>query len=131
MATGRARWALGLSLFAVAWGLALIAAAFLAPSYSDGSTLAQENGAWVAIPTAVPAVLATVAVLALHRRCTHVGRSATTTAWTAIALLIAFGVVAILSIGPFALIPAVALAIAANLTYAPATSSLEINSALR
>jgi hypothetical protein len=121
MTTGRARWALGLSLFAVAWGLALVAAAFLAPSYSDGSTLAQENGAWVAIPTAVPAFLATVALVALHRRCTNGSRRATTTAWAAIALLIAFAVVAILSIGPFALVPAIALAIAANLTYAPAT----------
>jgi hypothetical protein len=122
MATGRARWALGLSLFAVAWGLALIAAAFLAPSYSDGSTLAQENGAWVLIPTAVPAGLAAVAFLALHRRCTSGSRRATTTAWVAITLLIAFSVVAILSIGPFALIPAIALAIAANLTYAPPTT---------
>jgi hypothetical protein len=119
MTAGRARWALGLSLFAIAWGVALIAAAFLAPSYSDGSTLAQENGAWVAIPAAVPAVLATVAFAGLHRRCTNGSRRGTTTAWVAITLLLAFSVVAILSIGPFALIPAIALAIAANLTYAP------------
>ncbi len=119
MTTGRARWALGLSLFAVAWGLALVAAAFLAPSYSDGSTLAQENGAWVAIPTAVPAVLAAAALLGLHRRCTNGSRRATTAAWAAITLMLAFGVIAILSIGPFALVPAVALAVAATLTPAP------------
>jgi hypothetical protein len=112
----RSRWALGLSLFAVAWGLALVAAAFLAPSYSDGSTLADENGAWVAIPTAVPALLASVALLGLHRRCTNGSRRATAAAWTAIVLLLAFGVVAILSIGLFALVPAIALAVAANLT---------------
>jgi hypothetical protein len=119
MTTGRARWALGLSLFAVAWGLALVAAAFLAPSYNDGSTLAQENGAWVAVPAAVPALLAAVAFAGLHRRCTSGSRRAATTAWVAITLLLAFSVVAILSIGPFALIPAVALAVAANLTHAP------------
>jgi hypothetical protein len=41
----RGRWALGLTLFAVAWGLALVAAVFVVRSYNDGSTLAQENSA--------------------------------------------------------------------------------------
>jgi hypothetical protein len=117
----RSRWALGLSLFAVAWGLALIAAVFVFPAYNDGSTLAQENSAWVALPAAVPAVLASVALLGLHLRCTHGSRPGTVAAWFAIVLLLAFAVVAILSIGLLALIPALLLGVAARLTPAPAT----------
>jgi hypothetical protein len=112
----RSRWALGLSLFAVVWGVALIAAALLAPAYNDGSTLAQENGAWVLLPAAVPAALAGLAFAGLHRRCTDGSRRAGTAAWTAIGLLVAFGLVSILSIGIFALIPALLLALAATLT---------------
>jgi hypothetical protein len=112
----RSRWALGLSLTAVAWGVALIAAAVALPAYSDGSTLAQENDAWVVLPAAVPAALAAVAFAGLHRRCTDGSRRANAAAWTAIVLLVAFGLVSILSIGLFALIPALLLAVAATLT---------------
>ena len=114
--TPRSRWAVGLSLFAVVWGIALVAAALLAPAYNDGSTLAQENGAWVLLPAAVPAALAAVAFAGLHRRCTDGSRRAAAAAWTAIAVLGAFGLVSILSIGLFALIPALLLAFAATLT---------------
>jgi hypothetical protein len=117
----RGRWALGLSLFAVAWGLALITAVFVLPAYNDGSTLAQENSAWVALPAAVPAVLASLALLGLHLRCTHGSRRGTVGAWFAIALLLAFAVVAIFSIGLLALIPALLLIVAARLTPAGAT----------
>jgi hypothetical protein len=115
----RSRWALGLSISAVAWGVALVAAAVLVPAYSDGSTLAQENGAWVLVPAAVPAALAGIAFAGLHRRCTDGSRPASAAAWTAIVLLVAFGIVSILSIGIFALIPALLLAFAASLTRTP------------
>jgi hypothetical protein len=70
----RGRWALAVSLLAVAWGVALVAAAFVVPAYNDGSTLAEENMASVAIPVAVPALLAAVAFVGLHRRCTQGSR---------------------------------------------------------
>lgn len=112
----RALWALGLSLFAVAWGIALVGAAFVVPAYDDGSTLAEENTAWVAIPVAVPAALAALAYLGLRLRCTHGSTRGTISAWLAISLLFGFAVIAILSIGALALIPALALAVAAALT---------------
>jgi hypothetical protein len=115
----RGRWALGLTLFAVAWGLALVAAVFVVPSYNDGSTLAQENSAWVAVPAAVPAVLASLTMLGLHRRCTHGSASGTAWAWFAILLLLAFGVVTMWSIGLLAVIPALVLVVAAALTPRP------------
>ena len=115
----RGRWALGLTLFAVAWGLELVAAVFVVPSYNDGSTLAQENSAWVAVPAAVPAVLASLTMLGLHRRCTHGSASGTAWAWFAILLLLAFGVVTMWSIGLLAVIPALVLVVAAALTPRP------------
>jgi hypothetical protein len=115
----RGRWALGLTLFAVAWGLALVAAVFVVPSYNDGSTLAQENSAWVAVPAAVPALLASLTMLGLHRRCTHGSARGTAWAWFAILLLLAFGVVTMWSIGLLAVIPALVLVVAAALTPRP------------
>ena len=112
----RGRWALALSLLAVAWGVALVAAAFVVPAYSDGSTLAEENTAWIAIPVAVPALLAALAFLGLHRRCKHGSRHGTAGAWVAIALLLGFSVIALLSIGALTVIPALMLAVAARLT---------------
>jgi hypothetical protein len=114
--TRRANWAVGLSAFAVAWGLALVAAVFVVPAYNDGSTLAQENSAWIALPVAVPAVLAGIAFLGLHRRCAHGSARGTLSAWVAVAALLAFAVVSILSIGILVLVPAVALLAAASLT---------------
>lgn len=112
----RGRWALELSLVAVAWNLALVVGVFVAPSYNDGSTLAEVNGAWVTVPVAVPAVLACLAFVGLHRRCTHGSRRGTVWAWCAIVLLFAFAVVSMFSIGPFVLIPAFLLAVSASLT---------------
>ena len=68
------------------------------------------------VPVAVPAVLAVLASLGLHRRCTHGSRRATAWAWCAIGLLFAFAVVSMFSIGPFVLIAAVLLAVSASLT---------------
>ena len=112
----RGWWALGFSLVAVGWTLALAVGVFAAPSYNDGSTLAEVNGAWVTVPVAVPAVLAGHAFLGLHRRCTHGSGRWTVWAWCAIVLLFAFAVVSMFSIGPFVLIPALLLAVSASLT---------------
>jgi hypothetical protein len=119
----RANWAVGLSLFAVAWGLAILLGAFALPAYNDGSTLVDENGAWVAVPVAVPALLASIAFTGLHRRCTSGSTAGLVWAWSAVAVLVAFAVVAILSIGVFALVPALALACAAKLTPQGAASA--------
>ena len=112
----RGWWALGFSLVAVGWTLALAVGVFVAPSYNDGSTLAEVNGAWVTVPVAVPAVLAGLAFLGLHRRCTHGSGRGTVWAWCAIVLLFAFAVVSMFSVGPFVLIPALLLAVSASLT---------------
>ncbi len=114
--TRDAGWAFGLSAFAIGWGVVLVAAAFVVPAYSDGSTLVQTNSAWIALPVAVPALLASIAFLGLHRRCERGSTAGTVCAWLAIAALLAFAVVSILSIGMLVLVPAVALAVAAALT---------------
>ena len=115
----RAGWALGLSLFAVAWSIALVGAVFVVPAYNDGSTLAQENGAWVAIPAAVPAILTVAAFAGLHRRCAHGSRRGSALAWSAIIVLLAFSVVAMWSIGMFSFVAALALLAGAALTPKP------------
>ena len=127
----RGRWALGLTLFAFAWCVALVVAVFVVPSYNDGSTLAQENGAWVAVPAAVPALLASGALLGLHRRCSHGSSRGTVWAWFAIFLLLAFAVVTMWSIGLLAMIPAVVLVVAAALTPKALPESLEIQAPVR
>jgi hypothetical protein len=89
---------------------------FVVPTYSDGSTLAQENSAWVVVPAAVPALLAGLAVFGLHLRSTRGAGAGAVCARAAIVLLLAFGVVTIWSIGLFAVFPALLLAVAAALT---------------
>jgi hypothetical protein len=115
----RAGWALGLSLFAVAWSIALVGAVFVVPAYNDGSTLAQENGAWMAIPAAVPAILAVAGFAGLRRRCAHGSRRGSALAWSAIIVLLAFSVVAMWSIGMFSFVAALALLAGAALTPKP------------
>ncbi|HEY7621295.1 MAG TPA: hypothetical protein VH834_16065 [Solirubrobacteraceae bacterium] len=105
-----------MSAFAVAWCAALVIGVFVVPAYSDGSTLAQENSAWVAVPAAVPALLAGLAVFGLHLRRTRGGAGGTVCTCVAIVLMLAFGVVTMWSIGLFAVIPALLLAVAAALT---------------
>jgi hypothetical protein len=112
----RSRWAFRLSAFAVAWCAALVIGVFVVPAYSDGSTLAQENSAWVAVPAAVPALLAGRVVFGLHLRRTRGGAGGTVCTCVAIVLMLAFGVVTMWSIGLFAVIPALLLAVAAALT---------------
>src|SRR4051812_23477051 len=112
----RGRWAFALTVAAVAWGVALVIGAFVAPAYNDGTTLVAENGPWVALAVAVPAALAAVAWAGLHRKCSRTGRAGGRTAWTAIALLGAFALLAAASIGLFILPVAAMLVVAATLT---------------
>jgi hypothetical protein len=112
----RGRWALALTVAAVAWGVALVIAAFVAPAYNDGSTLVAQNGPWVALPVAVPAALAAVAWAGLRHKCSRPGRAGSRAAWTAIALLGAFTLVGAASIGLFVLPATAMLAVAATLT---------------
>lgn len=93
---------------AIAWSLALILAAFVAPAYhgerssSTGATihtsatLVHVNGTWVLIPVAVPALLALVVLAALALRWRPV-------AVTAVIALAGFNVLAMFSIGVFVL----------------------------
>jgi hypothetical protein len=120
-AGARSRCAVALSVAAIAWCGALVVGVFVVPTYNDGSTLAQENSAWVAIPAAVPALLAALAVFGVHMRSTRGTGAGTVCACVAIVLLLAFGVVTIWSIGLFAVIAALLLAVAAALTPAART----------
>ena len=117
----RSRSAAGLSVAAVAWCAALVVAVFVLPAYSDGSTLAKENSAWVAVPAAIPALLAGLAVFGLYLRHTRRAGSGTACTCTAIVLLLAFGIVTMWSIGLFVVIAALLLTVAAVLTPASRT----------
>ena len=120
------RWAFGLTMAAFAWGVALIVAAFVAPAYSvdvgpggqqTTTTLVDENGLAVLVVVAVPAVIAAIVWAVLHRHRTT-GRSAGA-AWVLVALLGAFSVLSLASIGVFILPVVVMLALAAKLTPSP------------
>lgn len=114
------RLAFALTVAAVGWSLALVAAAFLAPVYSGAesstfggttsttATLVGVNGFWVIAPVSVPLVLALLAWAGLRRRCSSGSRAGTLLAWVAVSVLALFAVVAGLSIGPYVL-PAVLL----------------------
>jgi hypothetical protein len=122
-----------LTLVAAVWSLGLVIAAVALPvdnttSLSpDGTTfvtktLVAGQGAWVLIPVAVPLVITGVVALALRRK--RAGAEAGTRhgriAWAAIALLTAFALFSILSIGGFVLPVAIVLACAARLSRAEA-----------
>jgi hypothetical protein len=107
-----------LVLLALAWGVALIAAALLVPVYGS-ATLVAENGADVLIPVGIPAVVSAAVWVALHVKCSRGGRAPDLVAWLLIGLLGAFCLVAILSIGVFVLPVAALLAIGAAMTQPP------------
>jgi hypothetical protein len=127
-ASGRGRWAFGLTVTAFAWGLALVPAALLLPAYqgsissSNGltthtsATLVAENGPWVLAIVALPAVLALIAWFGLHRRCASASKHGGALARTAIALLAILSLLAAASIGPYLLPAALLLVAAARLT---------------
>jgi|SRR5579884_1246876 len=124
----RGRWAFGLTLAAFGWGIALFAAAFVAPVYSSvsstsagttvssSSTLVAVNGPGVLVVVAVPALLAGVIGLALHRKCSRGSGASGRLAWALSLLLVAFSVVTGFSIGIFVLPLAALLVAAASLT---------------
>jgi hypothetical protein len=124
----RGRWAFGLTVAAFAWGSALFVAAFVVPIYSSNSsatgasvssspsTLVAVNGLWVLGPVAIPALLAGIVGLALHRKCSRGNRASGRLAWVLTWLLAAFSVLTGFSIGVFVLPLAVLLLGAASLT---------------
>lgn len=97
-----------------AWSAALIVGAFFVPMYSsDGSggagsaTLVGENGAHAVGVVAIPLVIVLGVAAALWR-------GHRTTAWTVTGLLIAFNLLAMLSIGVFVLPVTISLAVACS-----------------
>ena len=135
-ANARGWSAFGLGAGAVAWSLALVAAAFTVPAYSGegcqvvpggdpscgplpSQTLFDVNGWWVVELLLAVAFVAFIALWALHVRCSRRSASATTAATCCILALAAFSVVTGLSIGPFVL-PVVLLLIASSWLTPPA-----------
>lgn len=126
------RWAFGLTAAAFAWALGLVAAALVAPFYSGvaqsdsgatvttSSTLVDVNGARVLVVVAVPAVLAALVGIALHRVCTRGSRRAERVAWVAIGVLAVLALLGAASIGLLVLPVALLLGVAAGLTPAAA-----------
>jgi hypothetical protein len=112
----RGRWAFGLTVTAFLWAVALIGAALVVPVYNTSETLVAENGSGVLIAVAIPAALAAGVWLALHRRCSRGSRTASCVAWSLVALLTVFCVLALFSIGSVVAPVALLLAAAAALT---------------
>jgi hypothetical protein len=107
---------------ALIWSIVLLVAACLVPTYSSTSvssdgvvthgseTLVGDNGLGVLPVVAAPLLLTCLVAAALWRRGTRPGAGAL--AWTATGLLIAFNLVALMSIGVFVLPVTVALTLA-------------------
>jgi hypothetical protein len=102
---------------ALAWSAAVMVGAFVVPVYStDGSagpgsaTLVGENGGWVAGLVSIPLVVTLFVGEALWKR--RDAQTAGPVAWTMTGLLIAFNLLAILSIGMFVLPVTIALVVA-------------------
>lgn len=124
----RAPLAFWLAAAAFAWSLSLIAAAIAIPMYrgtiatsgggvsATSATLPAQNGPLVLVPVGVPVVLTALIWLALHRKCARNSRVASVAASAGIALLAAFTVVAMFSIGVFVLPVTLLLACSASLT---------------
>jgi hypothetical protein len=107
-----------LALLALAWGILLIAGALLLPVYGS-ATLVAENGRGVLIPVSFPAAVSVAVWVALRVKCSRGGRAPELVAWVLIAVLSAFCLVAILSIGLLVVPAAALLAVAAVMTPAP------------
>ena len=129
---GRGRWAFALTLAGFTWGVALVAGAFVVPVYgglsisagssgeqvthSYSSTLVEENGLSALIPVAIPLVLAALVWFALHRRCSRGSRWGGPIAWSLVAVLGLFSLVAVWTIGLFVFPAVVLLGISAAVT---------------
>jgi hypothetical protein len=119
--SSRGRRASGFTALAFVWSLALLVAALTVPAYGS-ATLVDENGRGVLLVVAVPALISLVVWLALWRKCSRGGRLSGALAWSAIAILAVFCLLAVFSIGVYVLPVAVLLARAAALTPSPAPS---------
>jgi hypothetical protein len=112
--------AFGFGAGAVAWALALVVAAFTVPAYSGegceavpgavptcgplpSQTLFAVNGWWVVELLLAVALVAAIALWALHMRCSRRSTGATTAATCCIVGLAAFSIVTGFSIGLFVL----------------------------
>ena len=113
--SSRGRRAFVLTLLALIWSIGLLAAALFAPEYGS-TTLVQENGSGVLFPVGIPAVVSAAVWLALWLRCTRGGSVSGVVAWTCIAVLTGFCLLALASIGLFVIPVAVLLACAASAT---------------
>ena len=109
------RRAVILTVLALLWSVGLLVAALVAPVYGS-ATLVDENGAQVLLVVGAPAAVSAVVWLALWRRCSRGGAVSGYVAWTCVALLSAFCVVALASIGMFVAPAAILLAWAVSLT---------------
>jgi hypothetical protein len=123
----RGRWAFTLASAAVLCGFALVPAAFLVPVYgtagssgadSSGATLIAVNGLKpsLMIVVVLPAVLAVIAWVALHRVCASGAARGRSVATLAIVSLAALTVLTGFSVGVEVLPVLVLLAIARRLT---------------
>lgn len=109
---------------AAVWSVGLVIAAAVAPAYSSSSasssgavthtsaTLVQENGLRVLVPVSLPLVAVGAVTFSLRRRRKQEKPGAGALAWTVVALLGAFTILAMLSIGVFILPAVVVLAVA-------------------
>jgi uncharacterized membrane protein YhaH (DUF805 family) len=152
MERDRLRWASALTILAVGYGAALIAAAALLPAstgesssasmsssgaqvvtatQSTSSTLLQDNGPWVLLAVGMPLLIAIIVAVALRRRRLHSGRSSGYLAWSAIGVLAAFCLLALLSIGVFVAPVVGLLAVATSLMPAAAEPPVSVNPVLR
>ena len=124
----RRRLAIRLTAAALAWSIALLVTAVVAPLYdgqttsdANGLTLGtatyvQRNGVWVVIPLVVPMIAGVATGLALLRPDPRRRRLAL----LAVAVLALLGVVLVVTGGVLLLVPAVLLALALRLTRTPA-----------
>jgi hypothetical protein len=126
------RVALGLSMAAVVWGVALVVGTATFPAYSGTSvsvacpgcpqvrselpaqTLIEVNGPSVLIPVGLPLVVAALVALVLWS-----GRPSMVAAWVLITLLWLFTLLAMFSIGTFIVPSALLLTLAAALSRKP------------
>lgn len=124
------RWELFALTLAVVFGALLVAAALYAPAYqsttvsSSGApvrhtaSLVEENGSWAMVVAGVPLLIALVVSGAIWSRGDRPG--AGPFAWSLVGLLIAFNLVAMLSIGPF-VIPVTACLVVACILHGART----------
>jgi hypothetical protein len=117
-AVGRGRAPFGLTLLALAYGVALLVWVAAAPAI-DGETLLQYGGPGSLAITAQPLVLSLLMWALLRRRCTTGSRMATVTAWALGTVFLVWSVLGALSLAAGAFPAAVILLVAVALTPRP------------